>query len=145
MFDFPQPGETYRSAAFPAVVVTGILADGIPWDLPYRCPGLVWNPYRRPYTILIRITSDGRVIELPLGRFLREFSCIRADLFKRNPENRYSVLKDIATDPVLQKWREDNIDKYPEEKISVIKSKPLAQTWRDIPGKQPDNSYRQYL
>ncbi|END9125964.1 hypothetical protein ABMX08_003496, partial [Enterobacter hormaechei] len=46
MFDFPQPGETYRCSGFPDVVVSGILADGIPWDMPYRCPGQVWNPYR---------------------------------------------------------------------------------------------------
>lgn len=31
MFDFPQPGEIYRSAGFPDVAVVGILEDGIPW------------------------------------------------------------------------------------------------------------------
>ena len=30
MFDFPQPGEIYRSAGFPDVAVVGILEDGIP-------------------------------------------------------------------------------------------------------------------
>ncbi len=39
MFDFPQPGEIYRSAGFPDVAVVGILEDGIPWEMPYRCPG----------------------------------------------------------------------------------------------------------
>ncbi len=38
MFDFPQPGEIYRSAGFPDVAVVGILEDGIPWEMPYRCP-----------------------------------------------------------------------------------------------------------
>lgn len=69
MFDFPQPGETYRCTGFPDVVVSGVLADGIPWDMPYRCPGLVWNPYRRTYTILIRIIAGGRMAEIPLSRF----------------------------------------------------------------------------
>ncbi len=69
MFDFPQPGETYRCSGFPDVVVSGILADGIPWDMPYRCPGQVWNPYRRTYTILIRIIATGDMAEIPLGRF----------------------------------------------------------------------------
>ncbi|MFL4624955.1 hypothetical protein [Escherichia coli] len=36
MFDFPQPGEIYRSAGFPDVAVVGILEDGIPWEMPYR-------------------------------------------------------------------------------------------------------------
>ncbi|HBI9934294.1 hypothetical protein F3190_23590 [Escherichia coli] len=43
MFDFPQPGEIYRSAGFPDVAVVGILEDGIPWEMPYRCPEIVWN------------------------------------------------------------------------------------------------------
>lgn len=43
MFDFPQPGEIYRSAGFPDVAVVGILEDGIPWEMPYRCPDIVWN------------------------------------------------------------------------------------------------------
>lgn len=40
MFDFPQPGEIYRSAGFPDVAVVGILEDGIPWEMPYRCSTL---------------------------------------------------------------------------------------------------------
>ena len=55
MFDFPQPGEIYRSAGFPDVAVVGILEDGIPWEMPYRCPEIVWNPYRRKFSILVRI------------------------------------------------------------------------------------------
>jgi hypothetical protein len=145
MFDFPQPGEKYRTDIYAAVVVVGILADGIPWDMPYRCPAMVWNPFRKPYTLLIRIESDGQVIEIPLGRFLREFTCIRPDVFKRNPENRYTVLKIIANDPVLQKWRERNIDIYPQDKIPVNKTIPVAYSWRDIPRPEPDNSYRHYL
>ena len=46
MFDFPQPGEKYRTDIYAAVTVVGILADSIPWDLPYRCPDMVWNPFR---------------------------------------------------------------------------------------------------
>ncbi len=53
MFDFPQPGEIYRSAGFPDVAVVGILEDGIPWEMPYRCPEIVWNPYRRKFSILV--------------------------------------------------------------------------------------------
>lgn len=80
MFDFPQPGEIYRSAGFPDVAVVGILEDGIPWEMPYRCPDIVWNPYRRKFSILVRILADGRTTDIPLGRFLREFTCDRPDL-----------------------------------------------------------------
>ncbi len=59
MFDFPQPGEIYRSAGFPDVAVVGILEDGIPWEMPYRCPEIVWNPYRRKFSILVRILATG--------------------------------------------------------------------------------------
>lgn len=145
MFDFPQPGEKYRAELYAAVVVVGILADGIPWDVPYRCPDMVWNPFRKPYTILIRIESDGQIIEIPLGRFLREFTCLRPDVFKRTPENRYTVLKIIANDPVLQQWRERNIDIYSEDKIPVNKTIPVVYSWRDIPRPEPDTSYRHYL
>ncbi|MFB0713760.1 hypothetical protein ACEU59_21750 [Buttiauxella noackiae] len=145
MFDFPQPGEKYRADIYAAVTVVGILADGIPWDVPYRCPDMVWNPFRKPYSILIRIESDGQVIEIPLGRFLREFTCIRPDVFKRNPENRYTVLKIITNDPVLQIWRKRNIDIYPEENKPVIKNIPVVYAWRDIPRPEPDTSYRHYL
>lgn len=149
MFDFPQPGELFRSAGFPDVRVVGVLADGIPWEMPYRCPTLVWNPYRRTYTILIRIISDGRVTEIPLGRFMREFTCDRPDIFKRSPENRHVVLKYIAADPELQKWWSKNIDHYPQDIIPVRRSVPVVQKWRHIPGTEqeikPDNSYRHYL
>ncbi|EPE0254599.1 hypothetical protein ACSFTC_004822, partial [Escherichia coli] len=74
MFDFPQPGEIYRSAGFPDVAVVGILEDGIPWEMPYRCPDIFWNPYRRKFSILVRILADGRTTDIPLGRFLREFT-----------------------------------------------------------------------
>lgn len=149
MFDFPQPGELFRSAGFPDVRVVGVLADGIPWEMPYRCPAQVWNPYRRTYTILIRIISDGRIAEIPLGRFMREFTCDRPDMFKRSPENRHVVLKDIAADPELQKWRDKNIDNYPQDIIPARRPAPVVQKWRDIPRTEPeikpDNSYRHYL
>lgn len=149
MFDFPQPGELFRSAGFPDVRVVGVLADGIPWEMPYRCPALVWNPFRRTYTILIRIISDGRVTEIPLGRFMREFTCDSPDMFKRSPENRHVVLKDIAADPELQKWREKNIDNYPQDIIPVRCPAPEARKGRDIPRTEPeiksDNSYHHYL
>lgn len=149
MFDFPQPGELFRSAGFPDVRVVGVLADGIPWEMPYRCPALVWNPYRRTYTILIRIISDGRIAEIPLARFFRDFSCDNPDIFKRCPENRHVVLKDIAADSELQKWRDKNIDNYPQNIIPVRQSAPVARKWRDIPRTEseikPDNSYRHYL
>ncbi len=93
MFDFPQPGEIYRSAGFSDVAVVGILEDGIPWEMPYRCPDIVWNPYRRKFSILVRILADGRTTDIPLGRFLREFTCDRPDLFKRSPVNRHAVLR----------------------------------------------------
>lgn len=145
MFDFPQPGEKYQSGTDDAVTVIGILADGIPWDLPYTCPSAVWNPYRKPYTIIVRIEPFGRVMELPLGHFLREFTCHCPDLFKRNPANRYTVLQIMANDPVLQIWRERNINIYTNEQISVIKILPPKPAWCDISRPQPDNSYRHYL
>lgn len=149
MFDFPQPGELFRSAGFPDVRVVGILADGIPWEMPYLCPTLVWNPYRRTFTILIRIISDGRIVEIPLTRFLRDFSCDSPDIFKRNPEHRHIVLKDIAADPELQKRRDKNINHYPQDIIPVRQSAPVTRKWWDIPRTEPeikpDNSYRHYL
>lgn len=149
MFDFPQPGELFRSAGFPDVCVVGILADGIPWEMPYLCPTLVWNPYRRTFTILIRIISDGRIVEIPLARFLRDFSCDSPDIFKRNPEHRHIVLKYIAADPELQKRRDKNINHYPQDIIPVRQSAPVMRKWWDIlrtePEIKPDNSYRHYL
>ncbi|MCV5306915.1 hypothetical protein OFC24_28265, partial [Escherichia coli] len=44
-----------------------------------RCPDIVWNPYRRKFSILVRILADGRTTDIPLGRFLREFTCDRPD------------------------------------------------------------------
>ncbi|EMK8804406.1 hypothetical protein V9R91_004767, partial [Escherichia coli] len=119
MFDFPQPGEIYRSAGFSDVAVVGILEDGIPWEMPYRCPDIVWNPYRRKFSILVRILADGRTTDIPLGRFLREFTCDRPDLFKRSPVNRHAVLKEMAGDPELQKWREKYLDIYPQDPVPV--------------------------
>ncbi|MDZ3934861.1 hypothetical protein UXB74_26890 [Escherichia marmotae] len=110
MFDFPQPGEIYRSAGF--------LEEGIPWEMPYRCPDIVWNPYRRKFSILVRILADGRTTDIPLGRFLREFTCDRPDLFKRGPVSRAA--------PVAREWRE------------------IPRTEPD-PEITPDNSYRNYL
>lgn len=151
MFDFPQPGEIYRSAGFPDVAVVGILEDGIPWEMPYRCPDIVWNPYRRKFSILVRILADGRTTDIPLGRFLREFTCDRPDLFKRSPVNRHAVLKEMAGDPELQKWREKYLDIYPQDTVPVSRAAPVAREWREIPRTEPDpettpdNSYRNYL
>ncbi|GDW65169.1 hypothetical protein BvCmsSIP038_01988 [Escherichia coli] len=136
MFDFPQPGEIYRSAGFPDVAVVGILEDGIPWEMPYRCPDIVWNPYRRKFSILVRILADGRTTDIPLGRFLREFTCDRPDLFKRSPVNRHAVLKEMAGDPELQKWR---------EKYLIFTRRPLFRSagrhrWRGNGGKSPARS-----
>ncbi|HDF5681415.1 TPA: hypothetical protein PC640_005107 [Klebsiella variicola] len=149
MFDFPQPDEIYRSSGFPDVKVLSVLADGIPWDMPYRCPGLVWNPYRRTYTILIRIIAGGSMAEIPLGRFLRDFTCERPDLIKRNPENHHAVLREIAADPELQQYRVRNIDKYPGDISPVRRPAPAVRKWRNNVGTdmkiKPDNSYRHYL
>ncbi len=136
MFDFPQPGEIYRSAGFPDVAVVGILEDGIPWEMPYRCPEIVWNPYRRKFSILVRILADGRTTDIPLGRFLREFTCDRPDLFKRSPVNRHAVLKEMAGDPELQKWREKYLDIYPQEPVPVSR----RHRWRGNGGKFPARS-----
>ncbi|EOO9511597.1 hypothetical protein FXK13_004490 [Escherichia coli] len=151
MFDFPQPGEIYRSAGFPDVAVVGILEDGIPWEMPYRCPDIVWNPYRRKFSILVRILADGRTTDIPLGRFLQEFTCDRPDLFKRSPVNRHAVLKEMAGDPELKKWREKYLDIYPRDPVPVSRAAPVAREWREIPRTEPDpeitpdNSYRNYL
>lgn len=136
MFDFPQPGEIYRSAGFPDVAVVGILEDGIPWEMPYRCPEIVWNPYRRKFSILVRILADGRTTDIPLGRFLREFTCDRPDLFKRSPVNRHAVLKEMAGDPELQKWREKYLDIYPQDTVPVSGQ----HRWRGNGGKFPARS-----
>lgn len=147
--DFPHPGELFRSTGFPDVRVVGVLADGIAWDMPYRCPAMVWNPFHRTYTILIRIVSDGRITEMPLGRFLREFICDYPDIFKRSPANRHAVLKEIAADPILQKWRDKNLESYPADRPAVRQRVPVPRAWRDIsrsePEIKPDNDYRQYL
>ena len=136
MFDFPQPGEIYRSAGFPDVAVVCILEDGIPWEMPYRCPDIVWNPYRRKFSILVRILADGRTTDIPLGR---------------SPVNRHAVLKEMAGDPELQKWREKYLDIYPQDTVPVSRAAPVAREWREIPRTEPDpeitpdNSYRNYL
>ncbi|NDJ56700.1 hypothetical protein GWD52_06760 [Enterobacteriaceae bacterium 4M9] len=149
MFDFPQPGEVYRCTGFPNVVVVGVLADGIPWDMPYRCPELVWNPYRPTYSILVRLQNDGRIIDILLGRLLREFTCIKPDLFKRSQENRYAVLKEITFDPELQKWRAKNLDIFPADITPARRPSAVKRKQRNSPGVEPeikpDNSYRHYL
>lgn len=117
--------------------------------MPYRCPGLVWNPYRRTYTILIRIIASGSMAEIPLGRFLRDFTCEYPDVFKRSPENRHAVLREIAADPALQQYRARNIDNYPDDIPRVKRPAPVARQWRDNfrteTGIKPDKSYRHYL
>ena len=67
MFDFPQPGEIYRSAGFPDVAVVGILEDGIPWEMPYRCPDIVWNPGNDSNLLIVfyvQIMPDDFVMQL---------------------------------------------------------------------------------
>ncbi|WP_299998839.1 hypothetical protein [uncultured Cedecea sp.] len=145
MFNFPQPCEQYYSDSYASVTVVGILEKGIPWDLPYRCPGIGWNPHSKAYTILMRISSGGQVIELPLSCFIKEFTCVSPDEFKRNQENRFSMLQIITDDPILQIWREKNIHHYPDEKITVIRNIPVGHSWRDISRPEPDISYRNYL
>lgn len=145
MFDFPQLGEQYYSDSYALVTVVGILEKGIPWDLPYRCPGISWNPYSKAYTILMRISSDGQIVELLLSQFLQNFNCFHPDEFKRDPENRYTMLQIITDDSILQIWREQNINRYPDEKISVIGNIPARHSRRNIPKPEPDISYRNYL
>ncbi|EFN3652375.1 TPA: hypothetical protein N6W42_004060, partial [Escherichia coli] len=112
---------------------------------------IVWNPYRRKFSILVRILADGRTTDIPLGRFLREFTCDRPDLFKRSPVNRHAVLKEMAGDPELQKWREKYLDIYPQDTVPASRAAPVAREWREIPRMEPDpettpdNSYRNYL
>ncbi len=86
MFDFPQPGEIYRSAGFPDVAVVGILEDGIPWEMPYRCPDIVWNPYRRKFSILVRILADGRTAYFHERRSLNNFHRDRVITFEQIAE-----------------------------------------------------------
>ncbi len=99
----------------------------------------------------MRILADGRTTDIPLGRFLREFTCDRPDLFRRSPVNRHAVLKEMAGDPELQKWREKYLDIYPQDPVPVSRAAPVAREWREIPRTEPDpeitpdNSYRNYL
>ncbi|KIG29125.1 hypothetical protein PU66_24680, partial [Escherichia coli] len=62
MFDFPQPGEIYRSAGFPDVAVVGILEDGIPWEMPYRCPDIVWKQMKTPLPPVLRAALYRRAV-----------------------------------------------------------------------------------
>lgn len=131
---------------FPDVV--GILS-GIPWEMPYRCPDIVWNRTAVNSSILVRILADGRA-EHPAGAFLRRFTCDRPDLFKRSPVNRHAVLKEMAGDPELQKWQEKYLDIYPQDPVPVSRAAPVAREWRNSPHgpdpeTTPDNSYRNYL
>lgn len=129
MFDFPQPDEKYCLNNI-VVSVIGILQDGIPHEIPYRCPGLVWNPNSLRYTIVIRIEHDGRVIKLPLRRFIDEFTCIKVDKFKRDPANRHVVLKEIMNNAILQAYRKDSIDVYPEKKYVYLRKSEVGRTRR---------------
>ncbi|EPP7321705.1 hypothetical protein ACUU8A_004561, partial [Enterobacter hormaechei] len=96
-----------------------------------------------------RIIATGDMAEIPLGRFLREFTCESPDVFKRSPENRHAVLSELAADPELQKYRVRNIDKYPDDIPPVKRPAPVAYKWRNNfrPETEikPDNSYRHYL
>lgn len=130
MFDFPQPDEKYCLNDI-VVSVIGILQEGIPYETPYRCPDLIWNPNRHPYTIVIRIEHDGRVIRLPLDRFLHEFTCIKADTFKRDPANRHVVLKEIMNNAILQAYRKENIDVYPKEKYVYVSKRDVVRARTD--------------
>ena len=87
--------------------------------------------------------------EIPLRRFLRDFTCERPDVFKRSPENRHAVLREIAADPELQQYRARNIDKYQGDITPVRRPAPVARKWRNNFAAEteikPDNSYRHYL
>jgi hypothetical protein len=126
MFDFPQPDEKYCLDDI-VVSVIGILQDGIPYDTPYRCPDLIWNPNRPPYTIVIRIEHDGRVIRLPLGRFLHEFTCIEVDTFKRDPANSHIVLKEIMNNATLKTYRNNHIEVYPKDNYIYVNRHQAVQ------------------
>ncbi len=62
-----------------------------------------------------------------------------------------TVLKEMAGDPELQKWREKYLDIYPQDPVPVSRAAPVAREWREIPRTEPDpettpdNSYRNYL
>ncbi|OKP27564.1 hypothetical protein [Serratia fonticola] len=148
MFDFPQPGEKYRLNNRESVTVIGILHYGLPHELAYRCPGMVWNPYRKPYSIVIRIEHDGRIIELPLGRFLRDYECIETDMFKRNPANRHTVLKEIAHNAILNAYRDKTGDRQREEPLTERYTPQPDNTWQDWQSRQHSgktDNYRHYL
>ncbi len=100
------------------------------------------NPYRRKFSILVRILADGRTTDIPLGRFLREFTCDRPDLFKRSPVNRHAVLKEMAGDPELQKWREKYLDIYPQDPVPVSQAAPVAREWRKFPARSLTRNHR---
>ncbi|MGQ6014361.1 hypothetical protein ACUNG1_10135 [Serratia sp. IR-2025] len=148
MFDFPQPGEKYRLNNGDNATVIGILHNGIPHELPYRCPGLVWNPYRKPYSIIIRIEQDGRIIELPLARFLREYTCMGEDRFKRDPANRHAVLKEIANNALLNARRNTNDIPEDAEALTlqqVASHRPAKQDWRHRQHGGQSDIYHRYL
>ncbi|BEM63891.1 hypothetical protein SME23J_29180 [Serratia marcescens] len=146
MFDFPQPGEKYSLNNRLNVMVIGILHNGIPHELPYRCPGVVWNPYRKPYSIVIRIENDGRIIELSLAHFLRDYRCIGANRFKRDPANRHAVLKEMANNTLLNARRNNNDMPGDTEKLTLqqlVSHRPTKQDWQHRQhGGQPDNYHR---
>lgn len=66
---FPSPVRFTVLPVFPMWPWSAFWKTVIPWEMPYRCPEIVWNPYRRKFSILVRILADGRTTDIPLGVF----------------------------------------------------------------------------
>ncbi|MCW6542990.1 hypothetical protein [Yersinia ruckeri] len=153
MFDFPQPNEQYCSDENIFVRVLGILHHGIPNELPYRCPDIYWNPYKKPYSIIIQIEHNGHIIELPLGHFLINYECIKIDKVKRDPANRDAVLKEMAQNPLLNEYREKNINRYVTDRTLSTRCKPSAvktyreiwKQWKNVTPHKESDDYKRFL
>lgn len=153
MFDFPQPNEQYRSSKNMLVRVIGVLHHGIPYELPYRCPDVDWEPLHKSYTIIIRIEYNGEIVEYPLGRFLSAFKCVSPDINKRDPINRMATLNEITQSPDLNRYRTKNLSNYPTGNTLQSRYKPLTMqpersSWWHWANKAPEkecHDYRQFL
>ncbi|KAA0261777.1 MULTISPECIES: hypothetical protein [Hafnia] len=151
MFDFPQPGEKYRLGHSTKATIIGILYQGIPYDMPYRCPSVTWDPCRKSYTIVIRIELNNELRELPLYQFLNEYRCIAKDKIKRDERNRHAVLLEISQCEILKRYREKNINHYPPEVLAAryktrVEKTKVWRDWRVIPvTKNNTGNYRDYL
>ncbi|ANC41273.1 hypothetical protein A6V27_13335 [Hafnia alvei] len=153
MFDFPQPNEQYRSSQNMLVRVIGVLHHGIPFELPYRCPNVDWDPFKKSYTIIIRIEYNGKIVEYPLGRFLSAFKCVSPDTNKRDPINRLATLNEITQSPDLNRYRAKNLSYYPvgnslQSRYKPTAIKPTRLSWWQGDNMAPEkesHDYRQFL